>query len=75
MSGMINGVDTIYTIEYRRKAMHIESFKDRRAMVEEHLQITPVEEGPEDVILWLSSLHKKIEDSIANIRLHWDLPK
>lgn len=73
MSGMIDGVNAIFTVEHKRGAMHVDAFRDRRALIETLLQHTPVEEVPGDIVVWLASLHKKIDDAIARIKEEWEI--
>jgi len=73
MSGLIDGVNTIFTVEHKRTAMHFDAFKNRRAMIETLLGQTPVEEEPEDIVRWLESLKAKIDANILNIKQVWEL--
>jgi hypothetical protein len=70
---MIDGVNTIFTMEHKRGSMEIHAFKTRRAMVEAELECTPVEEKPEDIIKWLESLHAKVDEAILSIKKDYEI--
>lgn len=73
MSGMSDGVNKIFTLEAKRGGMHIDGFKNRRAMIETLMGYTPVEEDAADIVKWLESLKAKIDDDILAIQQAWEL--
>lgn len=73
MSTIINGVHKVFTFQHRGHAMHVESFKDERAMVEAVMAYTRVEHSPEDCIAWLESLKAKIDAAVLRIKQDYEI--
>lgn len=73
MGTMIDGVNKIFTVEHRHGAMEINGFKNRRKMVEGEIHSTPHDEKPKDIIAWLESLKRQIDEAVLSIKKDYEI--